>query len=114
MYFRVFGDRTIVLNSGKVALELLESRSLIYSDRPTMWMAGELAGRKKTTFFIPFSNPQFKTYRRLLQNGLNSRASKTYRPIQYQEAQVLLRGLANSPEDFVAHIRRFGSHVYLR
>lgn len=107
MYFRVFNDKTIVLNSGKAALELLESRSAMYSDRPTLWMAGELARRKWTVFWISFSDPRFKAYRRLLQYGLNSRASKTYRPIQYQETQVLLKGLANSPEDFTAHVRRY-------
>lgn len=71
-----------------------------------MWMAGELAGRKKTIFWTPFSDPRFKAYRRLLQAGLNSRASKTYRPIQNQEAQVLLKSLVDSPKDFAAHIRR--------
>ena len=106
MYFRVFNKKTIVLNSGKAALELLESRSVIYSDRPTWWMTGELAGRKWTVFLTSFSDSRFKAYRRLLQTGLNSRASKTYRPIQIQETQILLNGLANSPEVFAAHVRR--------
>ncbi|KDR68804.1 hypothetical protein GALMADRAFT_231128 [Galerina marginata CBS 339.88] len=105
VYFRVLNQKTVLLNSGKVALDLLESRSAIYSDRPTFWM-GELAGRKWSVFLISSLEPRFRLFRRLLQNGLNPRASKSYRPIQTQEAQILLQGLANSPRNFASHIRR--------
>jgi len=106
VYFRMFHKKTIVLNSGKAALDILEARSGIYSDRPTEWMAGEIAGRKRAIFLTPFMDPRFKILRRLLQTGLNTRASKSYRPIQTQEAQTLLQNLANAPEDFATHIRR--------
>ena len=107
IYYRVYGKETILLNSGKVALDLLESRSSIYSDRPTAWMVGELAGRKRTVFLMSFLDPQFKTLRKLLQTGLNPRACKTYRPIQTESTQTFLRGLLGSPNDFATHIRRF-------
>ncbi|CAA7259346.1 unnamed protein product [Cyclocybe aegerita] len=77
-------------------------------------MGGELAGRKHSVFLSSFDNPRFKTFRRLLQTGLNARAAKGYRPIQVQECQVLLQGLANSPEDFMAHIRRSAIAVILK
>ena len=69
-------------------------------------MAGEIAGRKRSIFLTPFTDPRFKISRRLLQTGLNTRASKSYRPIQTQETQTLLQNLANNPEDFATHIRR--------
>jgi hypothetical protein len=103
----MFHKKTIVLNSGKVALDILEARSAIYSDRPTNWMAGELAGRKRAIFSMSLVDPRFKISRRLLQTGLNTRASKSYRPIQMQETQTLLQNLANAPEDFATHIRRW-------
>ncbi|KDR77596.1 hypothetical protein GALMADRAFT_245744 [Galerina marginata CBS 339.88] len=114
IYFRVMNKETIVLNSGKVALDLLESRSAIYSDRPVSWMEGELAGRKRSVFRTSLLDPRFKMFRRLLQNGLNARASESYRPIQTTETQTLLQGLANSPEDFSAHIRRNAVAVILK
>jgi len=114
VYFRVLRNKTVVLSSGKVALDLLESRSVIYSDRPKFWMAGELAGRKHQIFLTPFSDPRFKPLRKLLQTGLNPRASKTYRPIQTQETQVLLKGLLNSPAEFRGHIRRNAGAVILK
>jgi len=110
----VFGNETIVLNSGKVALDLLDSRSAIYSDRTTAWMGGELAGRKYSVFITPFTDPRFKILRSLLQTGLNPRASKTYRPIQTQEVQILLKGLLKSPEDFRGHMRRNAVAVILK
>ncbi|EEB93592.1 hypothetical protein MPER_07723, partial [Moniliophthora perniciosa FA553] len=43
--FRVLTANTIVLNNGKSALDLLESRSSIYSDRPYSVMFDQLCGR---------------------------------------------------------------------
>jgi len=40
--FSFFGRHIIVLNSAKVAVELLEKRSSIYSDRPYLAMGGDL------------------------------------------------------------------------
>ncbi|KDR82002.1 hypothetical protein GALMADRAFT_60016 [Galerina marginata CBS 339.88] len=114
VYFRVFKNKTIVLNSSKVVLDLLESRSSIYSDRPTIWMGGELAGRKRSVFWTSFMDSRFRLFRRLLQSGLNPRASKSYRPIQMQETKVLLQGLATSPEAFSPHIRRNAVAVILK
>ncbi|KAF9562476.1 cytochrome P450 [Agrocybe pediades] len=114
VYFRVFNNRTIVLNSGKATLDLLESRSAIYSDRPISWMGGELAGRNRTVFLTGFADYRFKLFRRLLQTGLNPRTSKSYRPIQVQETQVLLQNLLTAPEDFMVHIRRNAVAIILK
>ncbi|KAJ3506809.1 hypothetical protein NLJ89_g6662 [Agrocybe chaxingu] len=114
VYYRVFNQETILVSSGKVALDLLENRSAIYSDRTKAWMAGELAGRGDSVFLSSYSDPRFKIFRRLLQTGLNPRASKSYRPIQVQESHVLLKALATTPEDFMAHIRRNAVAVILK
>ena len=97
----------VFLNSAQAALDLLDSRSSVYSDRPVMWMAGELAARKLSVFRTQFTDPRFKVLRRLLQGGLNPRAARSYRPIQMEETQVLLNALVDSPQDFAAHIRRY-------
>jgi len=107
VYFQVFNKKTIVLNSAKATLDLLESRSSIYSDRTTLWMGGELSGREKSVFITSFADPRFKMLRRLLQTGLNARAAKSYRPIQEQETQILLQNLSNAPGNFMSHIRRY-------
>jgi len=102
----MFNHKTVVLNSAKVATDLLEARSSIYSDRPTLWMDGELGGAKKSVFLTSLSDPRFRVLRRLLHNGLNPRAAKSYRQIQAQEALVLLKSLLKSPDQYGAHFRR--------
>jgi len=101
--FRIFSRKIVMLNSGKAALDLLESRSAIYSDRPFAWMFGELIGRKFSIFMTSFFDPRFKKYRRMLQSGLNPRAVQSYRHIQEEELRVLLKNLAEKPESFSKH-----------
>lgn len=107
VYFRMFNTRVLILNSGKSALDLLETRSAIYSDRPKAWMLGVLAGRELAVFTVSFLHPRFKTYRKLLHAGLNPRAVREYSGIQMQETRTLLKGLVQTPENFVAHIKRY-------
>ena len=65
-----------------------------------------LADRRLSIFRTSLSHERFKTLRRLLQDGLNPRAVKSYRSTQLQENMVLLNALVNNPSDFRAHIRR--------
>ncbi|EPQ55579.1 cytochrome P450 [Gloeophyllum trabeum ATCC 11539] len=58
-------------------------------------------------------NPRFKTYRRILNSGLNPRAVRADRELQEREVRVLLRGLAKSPQDFHAQLRRNAGAVVL-
>ena len=44
----------VVLDSIEVAVDLLEKRSSIYSDRPKMIMTIELMGWDFTTVFLPY------------------------------------------------------------
>jgi cytochrome P450 len=105
VYIQVFNKRTIFLNSAKVASDLLDSRSSIYSERSVNWMA-HLAGRGSSIFRTSFSNPRFRNLRRLVQDGLTPRAVKSYRPLQLRENLVFMNALVDSPSDFRAHIRR--------
>ena len=42
MQLQVLGKSVIVLSDTKIAVDLLEKRGAIYSDKPKMIMAGEL------------------------------------------------------------------------
>lgn len=114
VFFRAHNRKMLVLNSMKSALDLLESRAAIYSDRPAAWMYNELVGRKLAVFNISVKHPRFKIYRKVLQTGLNPRAIRNYRPIQEDEAHTLLRGLATSPDQFISHIRRLVRSSFVR
>lgn len=52
VYLNVMGQPLVILNNHKVATELLEKRSHIYSDRPRFIVADYLTGKN---FFILMS-----------------------------------------------------------
>ncbi|KAF9000230.1 cytochrome P450 [Cyathus striatus] len=114
IHTRVFNQTTIFLNSAKVVLDLLESRSALYSDRPRQVLTGDIAGNSLGVFSISFLHPRFKIYRKLLNSGLSPRAAISYRTIQQQEARILLKNLLDKPEDFTAHIRTAAAAIILK
>ncbi|KAJ7099725.1 cytochrome P450 [Mycena epipterygia] len=111
---RILNQTHMILNSGKVAMDLLDSRSGIYSDRPESWMLGHLAGRKWTMFQISSLDARFPKYRKMLQSGLNRRATHTYRPTQEQQVKVLLKGLADNPDTFLILIKTYVAAIALK
>jgi len=113
--FRVFNKRYVVLNSAKAAVDLLEARSSIYSDRPVLWMQSEALGdRQNAVFNMSSLDPRFRQYRKQLHSGLNSRATQTYLPLIEQERQNFLNGLATAPLNFISHTRRNAGAVVLK
>lgn len=112
-HLRYFGQTTIILNTGKAATDLLESRSALYSDRP-VWVMGALAGRARSAFHIPYDHPRFRSYRKMLHSGLNPRITRSYRPIQEHELTNLLKNLSETPENFISHLRRNAAGMVLK
>lgn len=109
---RILHQTNIILNDWQAAMDLLEAKAPYYSDRPLCWML-KLAGREQAMFEISSEHPKFKVYRRLLTGSLNPRSVLRHMAAQQRERQTLLRGLAETPEDYVAHIRRYGFMVVL-
>lgn len=110
---RIFNQKIIVLNSHAAVMDLLETRSSIYSDRPVVWMYKMLVDRQWAVFNISDHHPRFKTYRKLLQSALNPKVIQDYRPLQTREATTLLRLLYERPADFISHFRRNAGAVIL-
>jgi hypothetical protein len=51
IYLNLAGHKMVILNSQKVAADLLDRRAAIYSDRPALIVGSEMCGG----FFIPFA-----------------------------------------------------------
>ncbi|KAF9270162.1 cytochrome P450 [Marasmius fiardii PR-910] len=113
-HLRLFNKYTIVLNSAQAALDLLESRSNIYSDRPYSVFLHKVQNRSFSVFQMSLHHPRFRIYRKLMHSGLGPRAVHSYRPLQVQEANILLRALAETPKEFVAHLRRNAGALILK
>ncbi|KAE9404451.1 cytochrome P450 [Gymnopus androsaceus JB14] len=110
----VLGQPLIILNSAKVAVDLLDKRSSIYSDRPVLQMGGELVGWKNTLVLLPYSD-RFKRYRRLFHNLIGSQATmRQYFPAEELETKKFLRRVLAEPEELQAHVRKTAGAVVLR
>ncbi|KAG8710337.1 hypothetical protein FRC11_004603, partial [Ceratobasidium sp. 423] len=98
IYLEIFGQRIIVLNSAEDALELLEKRSSIYSDRfrttfvedPTLF---DLTRNPGMTAYSDL----WRHYRRMMNKWLNVRAVTQFdKLLEHQTHQLLHRILNKS------------------
>ena len=56
MYVSALGRGVLVINSQRVAVDLLEKRSNIYSDRPNFISAGEILTRNLDLAMTPYGD----------------------------------------------------------
>jgi len=110
----IFGQTIVVLNSVDAAIDMLEKKSVIYSDRPVLQMGGELVGWKKTLVLVPYGD-RFRNYRKLFYKsiGSNTAMSKFSSSGEIETHQFLKKILAN-PDDLAAHVRKTAGAVILR
>lgn len=124
-HLNMAGQPVIVLSSNHAALELLERRSQIYSDRPRMVMTGELMSQGMVVGFsrfgdqyvlVPFffasffdaSDPyRWKRFRKAAHQGINIRAAEAYYGIMEREASLLVKELHKDPDSWDDHFQRF-------
>ena len=102
----VFGQPIIVVNSSKTAVDLMDKKSAIYSDRPVMPMGGELVGWKDTLVLVPYGD-RFRNYRKFFHQVIGSNSSVSlYYPTEELETHRFLKSVLKAPDDLVAHIRQ--------
>jgi cytochrome P450 len=110
----VLGRPLIILNSAKVAVDMLEKKSSKYSDRPVLPMGGELVGWKNTLVLVPYGD-RFKEYRKYFHQLIGSRQSMTqFLPAEEQETHIFLQNVLHKPADLAAHVRRTAGAIILR
>ena len=102
----VFGQPMIVVNSAQTAMDMLDKKSAIYSDRPVMPMGGELVGWKDTLVLVPYGE-RFRNYRKFFHQviGSNSSVSLFYH-IEELETHRFLKSVLKTPDELVTHIRQ--------
>ncbi|KAF8524233.1 cytochrome P450 [Gautieria morchelliformis] len=104
VYFRLFRQPVILINTRQAACDLLEKRSSIYSDRPNDFIMAELIGWNQGVTLSAFG-PRHRKYRKLLNSTLNSTAARRLWPIQESGVYRFLVRLADDPDHFYEHIR---------
>ncbi|EKM54962.1 uncharacterized protein PHACADRAFT_255217 [Phanerochaete carnosa HHB-10118-sp] len=102
----VLGTNIVVTNTLEASADLLDKRSLIYSNRPThgLTMMRDLCG---FDWAVAFAQPgkYWREQRKVYQREYHPQAIKRYRRTETQAAHTFLHNLLASPEDFFRHTR---------
>ncbi|KAG2033233.1 cytochrome P450 [Suillus americanus] len=113
-HIEVLGRHIIVLNSVGTAMEMMDSKSTLYSDRPVLHMAGELVGWKESLPFLPYGD-RFRQYRRNFHRVIGSRAAvDVYSEIEEVETHRFLKRVLAKPDQLQEHVRHTAGAVILR
>ncbi|KAI6042050.1 cytochrome P450 [Pisolithus marmoratus] len=104
-YSQVLGKEYIIVRSEKVAHELLDQRSSIYSDRPRV-PSIELFGLGFTTPTLPYGEG-WRQHRKALHLVLNKKEAIKYETMQLQRARGLLTNLLMTPQNYEDHFVMF-------
>ena len=95
-----------MLNSSKAAIDLLDKRSAIYSDRPVFMMFGEIVGWKKVLTLTQYG-PRFRESRKFMARLMGTRASvERFVPLQERETAKCLARIMTDPGSLVHQIRK--------
>ncbi|EIM84332.1 CyP450 monooxygenase [Stereum hirsutum FP-91666 SS1] len=112
MSLRMMGQTIIVINSARIARDLLDRRARIWSDRPVIPLLQLMQLYEWNTTFIPES-PDHRAQRRIADRYLRPSALIPYRPMIRCRVDELLRSLLHGPNEFKGHLRYFMTGVIM-
>ncbi|RAH78814.1 putative cytochrome P450 [Aspergillus japonicus CBS 114.51] len=92
VHLNMLGQPVIILSTSEVAHDLLAKRGAIFSDRPRLFLATELALKGLNILMMNYTD-QFRHHQRLQVSVLNATPAAAYLPIQTLESQQLLYDL---------------------
>ncbi|XP_006455053.1 hypothetical protein AGABI2DRAFT_187530 [Agaricus bisporus var. bisporus H97] len=108
LYYEVFTQPIIVINDVRVAQELLQRRSAIYSSRPQMTTLSKGIGIDKFFGLMPYGD-EWRAQRGMFQQYFGP--SHVEQQLEMHERMLrfvrkgLLPNLLTSPQDFIEHLR---------
>ncbi|KAF8812810.1 cytochrome P450 [Phlegmacium glaucopus] len=107
------GQHMVILNSAKTAVEMLDKKSAIYSDRPVLQMGGELVGWNKSLGLLSYGE-RFRNYRKFLHQVMgNVPSASLFYPVEELETHRFLKRVAENPGDLAAHLRKTAGAIIL-
>ncbi|KAI0321144.1 cytochrome P450 [Amylostereum chailletii] len=112
VYIETLGQSIVILNSVKAASDLLDKRSSIYSDRPTITALSDFVGFGWTTGLLPYGK-RWRKHRKELALTLGAGASRRYEPLEMKATYRLLRNFLQTPDAFSQHLRHMAGQVTL-
>ncbi|KAJ6586031.1 cytochrome P450 [Mycena capillaripes] len=109
-----FGKTMIIINSLKVAEDLLDVRGANFSDRPVIPMGGELAGFNNSMALAHYGD-RVRKERKLFHQLFGTQAAvKQFIPLLSTEIRKLLRNILSNPDGLIDEIRRATGAISIR
>ncbi|KAH9057389.1 cytochrome P450 [Lactarius vividus] len=112
MYVNALGQGVLVINSQRVAIDLLEKRSNIYSDRLRYISAGNFLTKNLALSMAPYGD-LWRRHRRVAVEGFSKSAVQHFHPIQGREAIMLALALMKNPSTLEMHLQRHAWSIML-
>ncbi|KAG2356982.1 cytochrome P450 [Suillus spraguei] len=113
-HIEVFGQHIVVLNSVKTAMDMLDNKSTIYSDRPILPVGGELIGWKNVMPLLPYGD-HLRCQRKNFHSVIGTRAAVgIYNQVEEVETRRFLKRVFTKPDQLQAHVRHTAAAVILR
>ncbi|KAI9465400.1 cytochrome P450 [Lactarius psammicola] len=112
IYLNAAGQPMVILNSQKVAADLLDRRAGIYSDRPRNIVASDIMTGGLLVVFTRY-NDIWRRMRKAAHEGLNKGVVKDFHGTQTKEALILASDGLNSPTEWDKHLRRAAASMVL-
>ncbi|KAG0703346.1 cytochrome P450 [Suillus ampliporus] len=113
-HIEILGQHIIVVNSVGTAIDMMDKKSTVYSDRPVFPMAGELVGLKHIMTLLPYGD-HFRQQRKYFHRAIGSRtALDIYKPIEELETHRFLKRVLAKPDQLQAHVRHTAGAIILR
>ena len=105
-YLNVLGEKIIILNSSKAAVDLLDKRSATYSDRPVLVVCGEIIGWNRALPLTQYG-PRFRELRKDFSRLIGSRASmEKFTPLLEKETAKFVARVIADPDSLARQIRK--------
>lgn len=111
-YTKIGATDYIWLSSPKAVKDLMDKKSAIYSSRPYLPLAQDVASGKSRQLFMAYG-PEWRGLRKHSHALLNLGAARRYMPLQELESRVVLHDLLRRPEEFYTINRRYATSVIM-
>lgn len=111
-YLHIFGQGLVFLSSPEATLDLLDRKGGMYSDKPTLVMAGELCGCDNMVAFTPYGD-RSKRQRRLINTAFAPSSIPAYHELITRQTHRFLSNLMRRPQDVVPLTRLYAGGLTL-
>jgi len=102
LHLNIMGSHLVVLSNGDMAAELVQRRSTIYCDKPSLHMASDLMGCSRFFSMMPYGNT-WRIHRKLFHRFFNITVVDQFDDKVSKAVNNFLRRLSESPDRFLNH-----------